>query len=84
MVNNKASCSAADFVGETVTFHNTPLSNVTVSFESQVAGGTAAQITCTGLTATPPDGTSNAFDDTSETFKDLEPGTYYCTVVIDP
>ncbi len=83
-VDNKASCSDASYVGETVSFHNTPLSNITVSFESQVSGGTAAQISCTGLTATPPDGTPGAFDDTSETFKDLEPGTYNCTVVIDP
>lgn len=83
-VNNKASCSDATYVGETVTFHNTPLSNITVSFESQVSGGTASQISCTGLTATPPDGTPGAFDDTSETFTDLEPGTYNCTVVIDP
>jgi hypothetical protein len=83
-VDNKASCSDATYVGETVTFHNTPLSNITVSFESQVSGGTASQISCTGLTATPPDGTPDAFDDTSETFNNLEPGTYNCTVVIDP
>jgi Prealbumin-like fold domain len=83
-VDNKASCSDATYVGETVTFHNTPLSDITVSFSSQIAGGTAAQISCTGLTATPPDGTPGAFDDTSEAFKDLEPGTYNCTVVVDP
>jgi hypothetical protein len=71
-------------VGETVSFSNTPLSNITVSFSSQVPGGTAATIDCTDLTATPPDGTPAVFDDTSETFEDLEPGTYSCTVVIDP
>jgi hypothetical protein len=49
-----------------------------------VEGGTAATIDCTGLTATPADGTPNAFDDISETFKDLAPGTYTCTVVVDP
>ena len=83
-VNNKASCTDTPYVGETVSFHNTPLSNITVSFQSQVNGGTASQISCTGLTATPPDGSPNAFDDTSETFQDLEPGTYTCTVVVDP
>jgi len=83
-VDNKASCSDTTYVGEAVTFHNTPLSNITVSFASQVAGGTAATIDCTGLTATPPDGTPAAFDDTSETFENLEPDTYTCTVVIDP
>ena len=83
-VNNKASCSDATYVGETTTFHNTPLTDLTVSVSSQVTGGTNSKITCTGLTPTPSDGTPNAFDDTSETVKDLEPGTYSCTIVIDP
>jgi formamidopyrimidine-DNA glycosylase len=84
VVDNKAACADDPFVGETVSFSNTPLSNITVSFESQVEGGTAATIDCTGLTATPADGTPNAFNDISETFKDLAPGTYTCTVVVDP
>jgi hypothetical protein len=83
-VNNKAACADDPYVGETLSFSNTPLSNITVSFESQVPGGTAATIECAGLTADPADGTPNVFDDISETFKDLEPGTYTCTVVIDP
>jgi hypothetical protein len=37
------------------------------------------------IASTPADGTPNVFfDDISETFKDLEPGTYTCTVVVDP
>ncbi|MCX5391072.1 collagen binding domain-containing protein [Streptomyces sp. NBC_00094] len=83
-VNNKASCSDSPFVGETAQFVNVPLSNITVSFASQVQGGTLAKISCTGLAATPADATPGAFDDTSETFEDLEPGTYTCTVVVDP
>ena len=65
-------------------FENKPLTDITVSVNSQVAGGTVSKISCTGLTATPPDGTPSDFDDTSETFKDLVEGTYNCTVVIDP
>ncbi|GLH95174.1 hypothetical protein Pa4123_04460 [Phytohabitans aurantiacus] len=83
-VDNKANCTDNPYAGETVTFTNTPLSKITVTFESQVPGGTAATIACTGLTATPPDGTPSDFDDTSETFQDLVPGTYTCTVVVDP
>jgi hypothetical protein len=83
-VDNKASCSDATYVGETHTIHNIPLTDLTVSVSPQVAGATASKITCTGLTPTPADATPNAFDDTSETVKDLEPGTYSCTVVIDP
>jgi hypothetical protein len=83
-VNNKASCTDDPYVGETVSFHNTPLSNITVSFASQVLGGTLSKISCTGLTSDPADVTPNAFDDVSETFKNLVPGTYTCTVVVDP
>ncbi|MEV5972843.1 prealbumin-like fold domain-containing protein [Streptomyces sp. NPDC051921] len=88
LVNNKASCSDAPFVGETTTFTNTPLSNITVSFQPQVDNGsgpgTRARISCGALTATPADSTPTVYDDTSETFRDLTPGTYNCTVVIDP
>ena len=80
-VNTTGSCSSGF---KNVTFENIPLTDLTVSVNSQVPGGTASTIDCTNLTATPPDGTPNAFDDTSETFEDLEPGTYNCTVVIDP
>jgi hypothetical protein len=83
-VNNKASCSDTTYVGETHTIHNIPLTNLTVSVSPQVAGATKSKITCTGLTPDPADSTPTAFDDTSETVKDLEPGTYTCTVVIDP
>jgi uncharacterized surface anchored protein len=83
-VNNKASCSDTTYVGETHTIHNIPLTNLTVSVSPQVAGSTKSKITCTSLTPDPADGTPNAFDDTSETVKDLEPGEYTCIVVIDP
>ncbi|MGH2709836.1 MAG: MSCRAMM family protein [Actinomycetota bacterium] len=77
----EGTCTSAPVV---VNFTNTPLSNITVSAQSQVPGGTASKIQCTGLTATPADSTPGSFDDTSETFKDLMPGTYTCTVEIDP
>lgn len=71
-------------MGEAVRFDNVPLSNITVSFESQIEGGTAATISCTDLWADPEDVTPTAFDDISETYYDLLAGTYTCTVVIDP
>jgi Prealbumin-like fold domain len=83
-VDNKASCSDATYIGETHTIHNIPLTDLTVSVSPQVAGATKSKITCTNLAPTPADNTPNAFDDTSETVVDLEPGTYSCTVVIDP
>jgi hypothetical protein len=62
-----------------VTFHNIPLTNLTVSVDSQVNGGTASTIDCgAGVVSTDPNG------DGSTSLNDLEPGTYVCTVVIDP
>jgi len=49
-VDTKGTCAAGY---KSVSFENKPLSNITVSFQSQVTGGTAASIDCTGLS---PDG----------------------------
>jgi hypothetical protein len=77
-VDNNASCADATYVGETVSFHNTPLTDITVSVNSQVDGGTSSTVTgCVSFT-------TGANGDGSGTASDLEPGTYTCTVVIDP
>ena len=79
VVDNAAKCTDNPYGGETVSFSNTPLTNLTVSVDSQVDGGTASTIDCDGVTAsTGPNG------DGSLTRNDLVPGTYTCTVVIDP
>ncbi len=78
-VDNTAKCSDNPYGGETVSFSNTPLTNLTVSVDSQVDGGTASTIDCVLASgSTGPNG------DGSLTLKDLQPGTYVCTVVIDP
>jgi hypothetical protein len=58
-------------------FHNTPLTNVTVSVDSQVPGGTSSTIDCVLDSAGPG-------DDVTLSLNDLEPGTVTCTIVIDP
>jgi hypothetical protein len=80
-VDNTATCSGSPYVGETVTFHNTPLTDITVSVNSQVDGGTASTVTCTPAG---PSGSSGANGDFSGTTTDLEPGTYTCTINVDP
>lgn len=78
-VDNAATCAGNPFAGETVTFHNTPLTNITVSVDSQIDGGTASTINCgAGTTNTGANG------DGSASRNNLEPGTYTCTIVIDP
>jgi hypothetical protein len=76
-VDNAATCAGGG--GESVTFTNTPLTNLSVAVDSQVAGGTSSTISCTngGPSAGPG-------DDITASATDLPPGTYVCTVVIDP
>jgi hypothetical protein len=51
-----------------------------MSVNSQVDGGTASTIDCGGGAT----GSTDANGDGSVSRNDLEPGTYTCTVVIDP
>jgi hypothetical protein len=83
-VDNKAACDDASYVGETVSFENTPLSDISIVFSSRVPGGTKAKISCPGLSPTPNDATPDAFDDVAESYVSLTPGSYDCTIVIDP
>jgi hypothetical protein len=78
-VNNAAGCSDASYVGETVSFTNTPLTDIFVSVDSQVDGGTSSTIDCVLDSAV-----TGADGDGSLTLPDLEPGTYTCTIVVDP
>ena len=84
-VDNEASCNDVPFGGEAVSFHNTPLTNITTSVNSQVNGGTSSTITCVDSGSnTVASGSTGADGDGSATATDLEPGTYTCTVVVDP
>jgi uncharacterized surface anchored protein len=64
----------------TVSFSDTPLSAISVSFTSEAgAGVTSATIKCTnesGFVALP--------EGTPHSLQHLPPGTYSCTVVVDP
>ncbi len=60
-------------------FVNIPLTNITMSVDSQIDGGTASTIDCVLAS-----GSTGANGDGSVTVNDLEPGTYSCEVVIDP
>ena len=64
-----------------MSFVNVPLTNITVSVDSQIDGGTASTIDCgdpNDPVSTGPNG------DGSKNKLNLEPGTYTCTVVVDP
>jgi hypothetical protein len=71
-----------------VSFHNTPLTDVTVSVDSQVPGGTASTISCVDSAAEETNGATGPNGDGSVTVEDLLPThpdtTLVCTIVVDP
>jgi hypothetical protein len=94
-VDNNASCSDATYVGEAISFTDTPLSEIEVQFRSLAgAGVTNAQIECAKgantVAAKSENGSADAaspnqkFDDTDEVFTNLDPGVYTCTIDVDP
>jgi hypothetical protein len=60
------------FGGETVSFSNTPLTDVTVTVDSQVDGGTSSTIVCDGSSAS-----TDENGDGSLALSDREPGTHH-------
>ena len=63
---------------EVSSFLNTPLTNVSISVDSQIAGGTSSTISC-------DDGSSSGpGDDISLALTDQQPKTLVCTILIDP
>jgi hypothetical protein len=86
-VTTEASCGDGNEAG--VSFSNTPLTNVTVSVDSQVDGGTASTISCVNAADEELGaGETGANGDGSVTVEDLEPtapgDTLICTIVVDP
>jgi uncharacterized surface anchored protein len=77
---------AADPVVVDALFVNVPLSEIEVIFTSLAgAGVTGATIDCSPTSGpVVPDNDPLDFNDLDETYTDLPPGTYTCTIVIDP
>ncbi|HEY3214756.1 MAG TPA: SpaA isopeptide-forming pilin-related protein [Actinomycetota bacterium] len=66
-------------------FTNPPLADIQVNFRDGGSGETSATIDCEPPAGTDtPDDPATAGWDTSVTHEGLTPGTYVCTVVIDP
>jgi hypothetical protein len=84
---SNAKCSDTTFNGQALSFTDTPLTDIAASATSQVAGGTQSTVTCTG---TSDDGatTLNSSDGPkgapSVSATGVHPGTYTCTIVVDP
>jgi uncharacterized surface anchored protein len=85
-VSANADCSGSG-TPATATFNDTPLTNLTVNAQAQSSGATNSTITCVD-SSTPANNIGNSpqgpTDPAKVTANDLKPGTYTCTVVIDP
>ena len=80
-------CSDAN-AGATKTFNNIPLTNITVSVDSLIDGGTFSSIECY-VTADGPDAELDVsldeeLDDPTVTLENLTPGDFTCNFVVDP
>jgi hypothetical protein len=84
-VNNNAACSDATYVGESISFSDTPLTDITATATSEATGGTQSTITCVNSSnanvGNSPQGPGGSV---SVGANGLMPGTYTCTIVIDP
>jgi hypothetical protein len=81
-VNAVGTCTSG---AATVSFSNTPLTDIEVTATSQVDGGTASQINCVNEADEDVGNSGPDFvDPATANANDLPPGTYTCTVVVDP
>ena len=82
-VNVNTTCSGSP-QGTGAAFKDTPLTDVTVEAASQVAGGTKSTITCKDAGNNSVGTGGSLAEDSKLSAPSLKPGTYTCTVVIDP
>jgi hypothetical protein len=89
VVASNAKCSDTTFTGQSLSFTDTPLTDLSAHVESQVSGGTKSSITCTndsGGTSigNSPQPATGVGDPETVTANGLKPGNYTCKVYIDP
>jgi hypothetical protein len=84
-VDNGAQCSDTPYVGETVLFGNTPLTDLSIDVDADDPGATKSTVSCVDSSGDPA-GTaiSTAVDPANFDANDLLPDTYTCTILIDP
>lgn len=86
VTGTNAKCSDTSFKGQELKFTDTPLTNVSITAESQVKGGTKSTIECKD-SSTEPKSIGNSPQEGEKatvSAEGLKPGTYNCKVVVDP
>jgi hypothetical protein len=83
-VDNNAKCSDDPYVGESISFTDTPVSDIQVRFRDGGSGVTSADISCDNTTGTTSTAGTTGWDDTTTITGIHAPTTVICTIVIDP
>ena len=84
-VTTTAAASCTVGTPDAVSFTDTPLTDLTVNAKSEVTGATSSAITCVTQGTTTNIGNSpQTASNATVTANGLKPGTYTCTVVVDP
>jgi hypothetical protein len=88
-VDNNAKCSDTTYVGESKSYTDTPLTDIVAKATSQVSGATKSRVTCVDSNSqnvgNSPQPSASTFSDPAEVDANgLKPGTYTCTIIIDP
>ncbi|HEX6524946.1 MAG TPA: prealbumin-like fold domain-containing protein [Streptosporangiaceae bacterium] len=80
--SNVASCTSG--TPNSVTFTDSPLTDISANATSQVPGVTNSTITCVDSTGKTVASSGASADPANASAKGLTPGTYTCTITIDP
>jgi hypothetical protein len=89
VVDTNTTCAAATYIGETFTATDTPKTDIVATATAQVAGATASRVTCVNSASvnignSPQPSSSTFSDPASVSATGLRPGTYTCTIIVDP
>jgi len=84
-VNANGDCSSSTSASVTLPFTDTPLTDITATATSEATGGTKSTVTCVdGSNANVGNSPQGPLAAPSVSAKGLKPGTYTCTIVVDP
>jgi Prealbumin-like fold domain len=84
-ITSAGDCTSSGTPSVSLTFTDTPKTDLTVEAKSQVSGGTKSTITCGVDPSNTGTGTGGSLaEDSKLTATGLAPGTYDCKIVIDP
>lgn len=84
VTGTNAECGEETFKGQSIKFEDTPLTEISASAKSEAEGGTSSKIECKDSGEKAVGNSPQTGEAPKVSAKELKPGTYTCTVVVDP